>query len=165
VTYAGVLTGPNGRRYSTGRPWGLVLKRNTSGIRHDYKDISLVSPRRNRLTLFALGLSLPLVGTAMLLLGTPRHPAPVRPLQTVIEPVDSVAVSAASEGLAAFDVAAPLEVEIPPILVPPEPQGIVLDLLVKRGDTLELLFRRNGLSLTDLAAMVALPDARTRSSC
>jgi murein DD-endopeptidase MepM/ murein hydrolase activator NlpD len=36
-----------------------------------------------------------------------------------------------------------------------------LDLLVKRGDTLELLFRRNGLSLTDLAAMVALPDAAT----
>jgi murein DD-endopeptidase MepM/ murein hydrolase activator NlpD len=30
---------------------------------------------------------------------------------------------------------------------------------VKRGDTLEVLFRRNGLSLTDLAAMVALPDA------
>ena len=39
-----------------------------------------------------------------------------------------------------------------------EPQGIILDLLVKRGDTLELLFRRNGLSLTDLAAMVALPE-------
>ena len=30
---------------------------------------------------------------------------------------------------------------------------------MKRGDTLEVLFRRNGLSLTDLAAMVALPDA------
>jgi murein DD-endopeptidase MepM/ murein hydrolase activator NlpD len=35
----------------------------------------------------------------------------------------------------------------------------MLDLLVNRGDTLEVLFRRNGLSLTDLAAMVALPDA------
>jgi murein DD-endopeptidase MepM/ murein hydrolase activator NlpD len=35
----------------------------------------------------------------------------------------------------------------------------MLDLLVKRGDTLEMLFRRNGLSLSDLAAMVALPDA------
>ena len=37
--------------------------------------------------------------------------------------------------------------------------SIILDLLVKRGDTLEVLFRRNGLSLTDLAAMVALPAA------
>jgi murein DD-endopeptidase MepM/ murein hydrolase activator NlpD len=35
----------------------------------------------------------------------------------------------------------------------------MLDLLVKRGDTLEMLFRRNDLSLADLAAMVALPDA------
>jgi murein DD-endopeptidase MepM/ murein hydrolase activator NlpD len=42
---------------------------------------------------------------------------------------------------------------------PAEPPGIMLDLLVKRGDTLEVLFRRNGLNLTDLAAMVALPDA------
>ncbi|HEY8520528.1 MAG TPA: peptidoglycan DD-metalloendopeptidase family protein [Gammaproteobacteria bacterium] len=35
----------------------------------------------------------------------------------------------------------------------------VLDLVVNKGDTLELLFRRNKLSLSDLAAMVALPDA------
>ena len=35
----------------------------------------------------------------------------------------------------------------------------MLDLLVARGDTLEILFRRNGLSLTDLAAMVDLPEA------
>src|SRR5690606_37868662 len=35
----------------------------------------------------------------------------------------------------------------------------VLELVVKPGDTLERLFRRNGLSLTDLAAMVSLGDA------
>jgi murein DD-endopeptidase MepM/ murein hydrolase activator NlpD len=40
-----------------------------------------------------------------------------------------------------------------------DPASTMLDLLVKRGDTLELLFRRNGLNLSDLAAMVALPDA------
>jgi hypothetical protein len=40
-----------------------------------------------------------------------------------------------------------------------DPGSTMLDLLVKRGDTLELLFRRNGLNLADLAAMVALPDA------
>src|SRR5690606_1499365 len=34
----------------------------------------------------------------------------------------------------------------------------VLELVVKPGDTLERLFRRNGLSLTDLAAMVSLRD-------
>jgi murein DD-endopeptidase MepM/ murein hydrolase activator NlpD len=35
----------------------------------------------------------------------------------------------------------------------------LLDLLVERGDTLEILFRRNDLNLSDLAAMVALPEA------
>jgi murein DD-endopeptidase MepM/ murein hydrolase activator NlpD len=39
-----------------------------------------------------------------------------------------------------------------------DPSSTMLDRLVKRGDTLEQLFRRNGLNLTDLAAMVALPD-------
>ena len=34
-----------------------------------------------------------------------------------------------------------------------------IDLLVDRGDTLEILFRRNGLKLADLAAMAVLPDA------
>ena len=34
-----------------------------------------------------------------------------------------------------------------------------MNLLVRRGDTLEQLFRRNGLSLSDLAAIVSLPDA------
>lgn len=41
----------------------------------------------------------------------------------------------------------------------PQLDAALLDLLVERGDTLEILFRRNALSLSDLAAMVALPDA------
>jgi murein DD-endopeptidase MepM/ murein hydrolase activator NlpD len=63
--------------------------------------------------------------------------------------------------MAAFDVPvrANPELEIAPTDVATEPSGTIVDLLVKRGDTLEMLFRRNGLSLTDLAAMVALPDA------
>ena len=36
--------------------------------------------------------------------------------------------------------------------------GAILELLVARGDTLESLFRRNGLSIADLADLVALPD-------
>lgn len=36
--------------------------------------------------------------------------------------------------------------------------GAVVDVLVERGDTLESLFRRNRLSLEDLADLVALPD-------
>jgi murein DD-endopeptidase MepM/ murein hydrolase activator NlpD len=40
----------------------------------------------------------------------------------------------------------------------PSPAAIVLDVLVARGDTLESVFRRNGLSLADLAELVALPE-------
>jgi murein DD-endopeptidase MepM/ murein hydrolase activator NlpD len=107
--------------------------------------------------LFGLGLSLPLAGTGLVLLGTPRHAVPVRPAQTALE---QPAVSAVTpESFAVLDVPAPAAEDIPATVVPAEPPSIILDLLVKRGDTLEILFRRNGLSLTDLAAMVALPDA------
>lgn len=132
------------------------MKRHTGGIRHDYKDIA-VSPKRGRWALFALGLSLPLVGTALVLLGTPRQSAPVRPVEPVLGPAGpAVATPEPSSVLALLTEEAP---EIAPPTLPTEPPGAMLDLLVKRGDTLEVLFRRNGLSLTDLAAMVALPDA------
>ena len=41
-----------------------------------------------------------------------------------------------------------------------QPVGTTLNLSVQSGDSLELLFRRNGLSLADLAAMTGLSDAR-----
>ena len=134
-----------------------MLKPSSSGIRHDYKDQFVASPKRGRWALFVVGFSLPLVATGLLLLGTPRQPAPARPIQAVVEPPATSIPQSAS--LAELDVPALVEFEIPPTVIPAEPSGITLDLLVKRGDTLEVLFRRNGLSLTDLAAMVALPDA------
>ena len=134
------------------------MKPSTSGIRHDYKDNFIVAPKRSRWALFVFGLSLPLVATGLLVLGTPREPLPVRPIETFIAP--AVIPATPPEPLAAL-VPLPAEDEIPQPVVPTEPPSIILDLLVKRGDTLELLFRRNGLSLTDLAAMVALPDAGT----
>jgi len=139
----------------------VLVKRNTGGIRHDYKDNSTDSPKRARWALFALGLSLPLVLTALALLGTPTTPIPVRPATTTLEPATPV-VATATEPVVLLDIPGESTLDIPPpdkTVEPLEPQGIILDLLVKRGDTLEVLFRRNGLSLTDLAAMVALPDA------
>jgi murein DD-endopeptidase MepM/ murein hydrolase activator NlpD len=38
--------------------------------------------------------------------------------------------------------------------------GTELDIVIARGDTLDRVFRRNELSVADLAAMVALPDAK-----
>jgi murein DD-endopeptidase MepM/ murein hydrolase activator NlpD len=133
------------------------VKRNTSGIRHDYKDTAVLSPKRGRWALFALGLSLPLVVTVLLLLSTPPQPLPVRSPAPSIEatsPLVSPAITLDILGESTHD-ARPAPESFEPIA----PLGVTLDLLVKRGDTLEMLFRRNGLSLTDLAAMVALPDA------
>jgi murein DD-endopeptidase MepM/ murein hydrolase activator NlpD len=135
-----------------------VVKRQSGGIRHDYKEVT-PSPKRGRWSLFALGVSVPLLGTALLMLGTPDRPIPVQVPDT----------SGESTGVA---VATAIAVPDSPISLPPtvlstpapalptlDPTAAILDLLVERGDTLEILFRRNGLSLTDLAAMVALPDA------
>jgi murein DD-endopeptidase MepM/ murein hydrolase activator NlpD len=134
------------------------VKRHTGGIRHDYKDIVVASPKRARWALFALGLSLPLVVTALVFLGTPRQPAAVRPAETLFEPSET-ATAATQESPLALGLPLEQAPEAAPAMDPAELPSTMLDLLVKRGDTLEVLFRRNGLSLTDLAAMVALPDA------
>jgi murein DD-endopeptidase MepM/ murein hydrolase activator NlpD len=138
------------------------VKRQSGGIRHDYKESLVVSPGRGRWALFVIGLSLPLLVTAVILLATPRQSAPVRPTESTIEPAEPTIVVSPPEPLIDVPAAVPatgLAITAPPPELPPEPASIMLDLLVKRGDTLEVLFRRNGLSLTDLAEMVALPDA------
>jgi murein DD-endopeptidase MepM/ murein hydrolase activator NlpD len=136
----------------------VLVKRQTSGIRHDYKDAFVASPTRGRWALFAFGLSLPVIGSVLLLLGTPRQPLPLRPAETSIAPPTTTPmIGPLPEPTFEVGLAPPLVDAPPPEAT--EPAGIILDLLVKRGDTLEVLFRRNGLSLTDLAAMVALPDA------
>jgi murein DD-endopeptidase MepM/ murein hydrolase activator NlpD len=100
----------------------------------------------------------PVIVSVLLLLGTPRQPLPVRPADTSFDPPAAVTSDPLPE--LTVDVDLPT---LPIVSAPPaetlEPPSVILDLLVKRGDTLEVLFRRNGLSLTDLAAMVALPDA------
>jgi murein DD-endopeptidase MepM/ murein hydrolase activator NlpD len=126
------------------------VKRNISGLRHDYKNTPTSLPTRRRWLLFALGLFAPLSALLLVTLGTPRRPIPVQPAVTSIEP-PAVEISPSPAA------AAPAELPITPI--EPELAHSVLDLSVRRGDTLEQLFRRNGLDLGDLAAMVALPDA------
>ena len=83
--------------------------------------------------------------------------APARPASHPTEQV--VAVRAAPEPATNVPAVSPDAFIALDAASPTEPAVTTLDLLVKRGDTLEILFRRNGLSLTDLATMVALPDA------
>lgn len=131
------------------------MKQNTGGLRHDYKDTNVPQPTRRRWLLFALGLSAPLSALLLLTLGTPRQPIPVKPPAATVAP----AIAAPVESSAAAALPAPAIPAEEAASREPEPGSTMLDILVRRGDTLELLFRRNGLSLSDLAAMVALPDA------
>jgi murein DD-endopeptidase MepM/ murein hydrolase activator NlpD len=138
------------------------VKQHASGIRHDYKDTQVASPERTRRrwSLFALGLSLPLVAVALLFLGTPQRPAPVARAEASLEPAPMPPLPLSAAALDTTPIpSASAAIEPPALVVAVDPASTMLDLLVKRGDTLELLFRRNGLNLTDLADMVALPDA------
>ena len=136
------------------------MKRYTGGIRHDYKHTAVASSgsRRRHWLLFVAGASLPLIVVALLFLGAPRASAPIQSAEARLEPAKAVALAAPAPP------PVPSVIAVPPLepLADPEPIDVtstMLDLLVKPGDTLEVLFRRNGLNLTDLASMVALPEA------
>jgi len=94
------------------------------------------------------------------MLGTPNRSLPPPHADIAVDPPPEVAALTTPLDVAPnIPEAAPVDLPAPEPPLPPDPASTTLNLLVKRGDTLEQLFRRNGLSLADLAAMVALPDA------
>jgi murein DD-endopeptidase MepM/ murein hydrolase activator NlpD len=147
------------------------LNRHVSPIRHDYKP----SARQNvenpkALPWFAAGLGLPLVGIATYLLLAdepadaiaPDDPGAAAVVAEVAEPIsasaltDTNSIEIGEDILAAH--AAPVAPEFhPPLALPPEYS--LLQLTVRRGDTLDRLFRRNDLDIGDLAMMLRVPEA------
>ena len=103
--------------------------------------------------MFGLGFTLPLLTVALLYVSRadqsrvtpPNEEITARPVGDSLAPANEPAPLAAQEPVVTEQAA-----DISP--------GAFVDLLVERGDTLESLFRRNGLSLGDLADLVALPD-------
>jgi murein DD-endopeptidase MepM/ murein hydrolase activator NlpD len=132
---------------------------------------------------FAAGLGLPLLGIAVILSlakapgdSARAHGEPI----AVVDTAPSLSVPAADPGnadaieldehditeivpIAGTDVsddaitATPVEEFHPPLALPPEFDK--LSLTIRRGDTLDSLFRRNDLDLGDLAMIVSLPKA------
>jgi murein DD-endopeptidase MepM/ murein hydrolase activator NlpD len=114
--------------------------------------------RGGRWSLFALGLSMPLLAVLLWLIHEKDPPKPPPSSKILLGPTHAVP-SAAHERLSPPLTATEATVASEPVASPLDlPVGTPLDLTVARGDTLELLFRRNGLSVTDLAAIVDLPD-------
>ena len=132
------------------------MKSYSGGIRHDYKDPSTDSllVQRRHWSWFLLGLLLPVVAVS-LFLASGTNESMVPPPTTSI--VQSTSIErplplpeAPASAMRSLTVDRAIE----------RPARTTLSLSVQPGDSLESLFRRNSLSLADLAAMTGLGDAR-----
>jgi len=152
------------------------LNRPLSPIRHDYKPAAKSTVKKqNALPWFAAGLGLPLLGIA-LFLNIANSPADdgVEPdtaadmtesNAAAMEDTTSVAQLPVAQQAAddLIEIAEEDLIELPfpgfhpPLELPPEYDTLALT--IRRGDTLDQLFRRNDLDLGDLAAIVRLEDA------
>jgi murein DD-endopeptidase MepM/ murein hydrolase activator NlpD len=144
------------------------LNRHLSPIRHDYKPSARQKVNKpNALPWFAAGLGLPLAGIASYLLLADQPADATVPEATdnteVITAETAVAAAVTSieadsiEVAAAEMPAADVPEFHPPLALPPEYAR--LELTVRRGDTLDRLFRRNDLNIADLAMMLKVPEA------
>ena len=153
------------------------MKPYRGGVRHDYKDIVSATPtgRGRRWPWFVAGLFLPLAGVTLLLLAESEAPEVEPPPSTLLRIAAGASLPAMPSTMPR-PITARAEPLAPAVSVqhaghtlasaigdslsaPLDAAAAVLDLIVEKGDTLEQLFRRNRLSLNDLAAMVALPEA------
>jgi len=130
---------------------------------HDYKPSAGPQAKKPKaLHWFAVGLGLPLLGIA-LLLGLRNTAAPTaKNIDTDADVEIIVADVTLPTAVAAQDPApvaepVPFPVFHPPLQLPPEFEQLTVT--VKRGDTLDALFRRNRLDLGHLAMIVQLPEA------
>jgi murein DD-endopeptidase MepM/ murein hydrolase activator NlpD len=143
------------------------VKSYPSGIRHDYQRDAMVgaqSSRRRGIPWFVLGLSVPIAGVFLLLVSQRNESKIPTPAQASTAAATAEVFLTAQEPVA---LAMPHATDATPapalaeaaLAVPVELSLDTLDLLVGRGDTMEILFRRNGLSIADLAAMTDVPEA------
>ncbi|MEE4185197.1 MAG: peptidoglycan DD-metalloendopeptidase family protein [Gammaproteobacteria bacterium] len=116
-------------------------------------------PRASWLVWFIVGLGLPLLTVALLLPqnSPPKPQEPPPALSRVAEPAPEPAEPAAE----AVAQPAPSPV-VPELLAPPQPEqrGERVSMLVRRGDSLDRLFKRNGFSPVELALMMREELAR-----
>ena len=150
------------------------MNRPLSPIRHDYKPPAKTGKKNlNAFPWFVAGLGLPLIGLSLFLLltksptDTPTDTAPAVEVSTQI--TDGSGIAEAMEDASSnlvhdpieFAAQDPAEQHFPgfraPLVLPPEYN--VLKLTIRRGDSLDRLFRRYDLSLGDLSKIIALDDA------
>lgn len=130
-------------------------------IRHDYKPLPTRKRRKGKALWFASGLAIPFVA---LLIATLMRSEPVEPDVAAADLTNSrITVDLKLPGIAQLAVPAIESEEQSPddvADVAGRPGSAVITLVIRSGDTLDGLFRRNSLNLTDLAAILKLPEAK-----
>jgi len=126
------------------------LHRPVSSLLHDYKPPAANTPKKSRpLQWFVVGLGLPLLGLALIstidLSGAPPTPS-------------ATPMMAATPG-AEVAAAAPAVYSEVPLVLALEPEYQTLTLTIRRGDTLDQLFRTHQLSISHLAQIARLEEA------
>lgn len=126
------------------------MHRPVSPLLHDYKPPAANTPKKFRaLQWFVVGLGLPLLGLA-LISTIDLSDAPTTPSATPM-----MAATPGTEVAAA----APAVYSEVPLVLAPEPEYQTLTLTIRRGDTLDQLFRTNQLSVSHLAQIARLEEA------
>jgi len=149
------------------------LNRQVSPLLHDYKP-STGNPEQQTHAgrWFAFGLLMPLLAVGVILFVTDApnetlaidaqsstHTAIQIPAKPVSGSVHKDLMPAPAPAPAPQPESADSPAVFHPPLLPAEPEYDSLILVVRRGDTLDHLFRTNGLDLGQLAAIVRLPEA------
>jgi len=125
---------------------------------HDYKPSAEKNPKKSKaLRWFVVGLGIPLIGLALvsaLNTTTPVAPPPQEPILT----------AARGAGIDTEEAVDRVYAEVPLVLAaamnPPPYQNVTL--MIRRGDTLDKLFRKHDLDLGDLSRISKLDEARKR---
>jgi murein DD-endopeptidase MepM/ murein hydrolase activator NlpD len=122
----------------------------------DYKPVpARAQPRARWMVWFVAGLGLPLILVA-LLLPDQNQPPPLAPESTSLVSIGPAPEASASKNTEALT--APPEKRIstiiPPLVAAPKPEQEKTVLTVRRGDSLDRLFRRHNLSAADLAGIM-----------
>ena len=124
------------------------MHRPVSPLLHDYKPQARKKPNKTRaLQWFVIGLGIPLLGLAL--------------LTTVDMSADTSPVSGMPAMTASGEVTVPeprVYTEVPIVLLP-EPEYDTVTLTIKRGDTLDQLFRKHELDIGHLAEIARLDEA------
>ncbi len=146
-------------RATQGCPGNLVTQYDHR-IRHDYKPQSTRKRRKDKVLWFASGLVIPFFVLLLAGLMTAKPSEPKRATSIAAATVSTIELNLPDYTL---DIAAAPETGALPDtgeLSLEEPGSSISTLAIRSGDTLDQLFRKNQLSITDLHTIMKLPEAR-----